>query len=271
MKITLITCTYNAAGVLQRTLDSVLSQTYPDIEHLIIDGKSKDATVSMANDYKAASDSKGNGHTVVIQSEPDKGLYDAMNKGIQKATGDYLCFLNAGDKLADELTIADIVSCIRQNGKPADNAPRTSNLVPRTYSVIYGETNIVDDNGTFLRHRRLQAPEHLTWRSFRMGMLVCHQSFYANTKIAKQTPYNLKYRISADVDWCIRIMKTGAEQGLDTLNTHRVLCHYLDGGMSIKNHRASLVERLKTMANHYGIIDTIMLHLWFAVRAVLKK
>lgn len=259
MTITLITCTYNAEDVLQRTLDSVMEQTYPDIEHLIIDGRSKDGTIAMAEEYKASSDVRNKGHRIIIKSEPDKGLYDAMNKGIQKATGDYLCFLNAGDKLADCHTIENIVSA-------AKNYSSQSGA-----SVIYGETDIVDDNGTFLRHRRLQAPEHLTWRSFRQGMLVCHQSFYANTNIAKRTPYDLKYKISADVDWCIRIMKAGKKQGLNTLNTHQVLCHYLDGGMSIKNHRASLIDRFKIMREHYGIIDTIMLHLWFVVRAVLKK
>lgn len=272
MTITLITCTYNAESVLQRTLDSVFNQTYPNIEHIIIDGRSKDATVAMAEEYKLLNDATRNGHTVIVQSEPDKGLYDAMNKGIKKATGSYLCFLNAGDKLADEHTIENLVRSQESEAESqTSQSTTTHNQSPNTFSVIYGETDIVDDNGTFLRHRRLQAPKHLTWRSFRMGMLVCHQSFYANTQIAKKTPYNLKYKLSADVDWCIRIMKEGTKQGLDTLNTHLVLCHYLDGGMSIKNHRASLVERLKVMTDHYGIVDTIMLHLWFALRAILKK
>lgn len=255
MKITLITCTYNAEGVIERTLNSVLCQTYPNIEHIIVDGKSKDATVSIAQQYKTTSNMKHTGHRITIQSEKDRGLYDAMNKGITLATGDYLCFLNAGDTLATPDTIKTI----------AESAGKAT-----AYSVVYGETDVVDDNGQFLRHRRLQAPEHLTWRSFRYGMLVCHQAFYANTQIAKQTPYNLKYKISGDVDWCIRIMKQGAAQGMDTCNTHTVLCRYLAGGMSIKNHRASLLERLHTMIDHYGVIDTILLHLWFAIRAVIK-
>lgn len=252
MKITLITCTYNAGSVLQRTLDSVRKQSYADIEHIIVDGKSGDDTIAIAQQYKAYNDLSHTGHTIIIKSEPDKGLYDAMNKGIAMATGEYLCFLNAGDMLHD----ADTVAAVAQHSGA---------------SVVYGETDIVDENGAFLRHRRLQAPEHLTWKSFRMGMLVCHQSFYANTAIAKATPYNLKYRVSADVDWCIRIMKLGASKGMATCNTHRVLCDYLAGGMSIKNHRASLMERLQTMAEHYGWIETIGLHLWFVVRAILSK
>lgn len=254
MKITLVTCTYNAAPVLQRTLDSVLRQNYSDIEHIIIDGRSKDETVAMAEAYRQQSDATVNGHTIVIQSEPDEGLYDAMNKGIAKATGEYLCFLNAGDTLPDTDTIAHIAKLA--NGKE--------------YGVIYGETDVVDDEGRFLQHRRLQAPEHLTWRSFRHGMLVCHQAFYANTSIARQVPYDMRYRISADVDWCIRIMKEGDRRGLPNLNVHRVIDHYLAGGISIKNHRASLMERFHTMRRHYGILDTLALHLWFCLRAILK-
>ena len=255
MKITLITCTYNAAEVLQRTLDSVLCQTYADIEHIIVDGKSKDATLSMAEAYRRQSDASHVGHQIVIKSEPDKGLYDAMNKGIAMATGDYLCFLNAGDVLPASDTIARIAQSV-QGG---------------TYSVLYGETDIVDDNGRFLRHRRLQAPDHLTWRSFRQGMLVCHQAFYANTQIAKRVPYDLRYRISGDVDWCIRVMKEGDSQHLDTHNVRFVVANYLAGGMSVKNHRASLKERFVTMCRHYGLIDTVCLHLWFVLRAVLKR
>lgn len=257
MTITLITCTYNAEPVLQRTLNSVLKQSYADIEHIIIDGKSKDATLKMAEQYKATSNIQRTGHKVTIISEPDKGLYDAMNKGITYATGEYLCFLNAGDLLYDENTIQNIAAAAKKDGKE--------------YGVIYGETDIVDDNGNFISKRHLQAPQTLNWRSFRHGMLVCHQSFYANTSIAKQTPYNLKYRISADVDWCIRVMKSAEKQKLGNLNTQKVLCRYLAGGMSIKNHRASLMERYKTMCEHYGIATTICMHVWFVIRGAIKK
>ena len=105
IRISIVTITFNAARSLQRTLDSVRRQTYPHIEHLIIDGASKDDTVRIAEQYKATSP-----HEVIIQSEPDNGLYDAMNKGLQKATGDYVVFLNAGDSLYAEDTIASVVN-----------------------------------------------------------------------------------------------------------------------------------------------------------------
>ena len=264
--ITLITCTYNAQTVLQRTLDSVISQDYPNIEHLIIDGRSTDDTLRMAEQYSIETNERHCGHNVIIVSEHDDGLYDAMNKGLQMASGEYLCFLNAGDTLPDTTTIRTIAQQLAPK-QITPEQPAPQQFTPgRTYGVVYGETDVVDDNGTFLYHRHHHAPETLTWRSFQRGMLVCHQAFYANTRIARQTPYDLRYRLSADVDWCIRVMKKAESEGLRNLNTHRVLVNYLAGGMSIKNHRASLIERFRIMASHYGLPTTILQHIRFLLK-----
>lgn len=250
---TIITCTYNASRYIDRTLNSVQSQSYPHIEHFIIDGVSKDDTVKKAQTY--AYDSR---YPVIVKSEPDNGLYDAMNKGILLAKGDYVIFLNAGDVFAEEDTLAGVAKQLKDNSNPLPG-------------VIYGNTDIVDEDGRFLRKRRLAPPEELSWKSFRQGMLVCHQSFYARTDIALRTPYNLGYKLSADVDWCIRIMKESERQRLALWNTHMTLCSYLEGGMSVKSHRASLKERFNIMSDHYGKLTTIGLHLWFLVRAILKR
>ena len=106
IKFTIVTITYNAADVFMRTADSVARQTYAAVEHLIIDGASSDGTQNMAEEYKKASNAACNGHEVRIISEPDKGLYDAMNKGRRLATGDYVCFLNAGDFFPSADTLA---------------------------------------------------------------------------------------------------------------------------------------------------------------------
>ena len=105
IKFTVVTCTYNAERVLQRTLDSVNKQTYCNIEHLIIDGVSKDKTLAMVRAYQNRAKAGENAHEIVVYSEPDKGLYDAMNKGIDRATGDYLVFLNAGDVFPSDETL----------------------------------------------------------------------------------------------------------------------------------------------------------------------
>ncbi len=253
MRITIITVTYQAAAVLQRTLDSVSRQTCQDIEHLIIDGASKDDTVKMAKAYQEKVP-----YPVIIQSEPDHGLYDAMNKGLHKATGDYLVFLNAGDTLHADDTLSTLTSHL---------LPLTSHLSP---AVIYGDTAIVDSEGKFLHLRRLRPPKQLTWRSFKHGMLVCHQAFYVRTDIAQQEDYDLRYRHSADVDWCIRVMKRAEEMRLPLVNTNTILADFMEGGNTTQNHRASLKERYQVMCHHYGKASTIVMHAWFLVRQLFR-
>ena len=97
-------------------------------------------------------------------------------------------------------------------------------------------------------------------------MLVCHQAFYARTDIARQTPYDLQYRYSADVDWCIRIMKEADRLGLPLVNTNSVLADFEEGGSTTQHHRASLIERFRVMVYHYGLLQTAVVHLWFIVR-----
>lgn len=261
IKFTLITITYNAEPVLLRTLDSVLNQDWRMVEHIIIDGASTDGTFQMAKDYMERSYASGNGHDVRIVSEPDNGIYDAMNKGLAQASGDYICFLNAGDALPSADTLSAIV---RQSGI-------TPGLPGQAFpAVLYGDTHVVDGNGHFLYRRRLSPPENLTWRSFRHGMLVCHQAFYARTDIARQVPYDLSYRYSADVDWCIRVMRLAADLHLPLKNVHAVVANYLEEGTTTRHHRASLRERYHIMCKYYGRLSTMCMHLWFAIRNIIK-
>ena len=262
IKFTIVTITYNAGRVFMRTAGSVMRQEYPGVEHLIIDGASTDGTVNMAFDYKKQSDSAANGHEVRVISEPDKGLYDAMNKGLRLATGDYVCFMNAGDFFPDGSTLATI--CAKARLGELENA---AGPLP---AVLYGDTDLVDNDGRYIGRRRLTPPERLTWRSFRQGMLVCHQAFYARTDIARRTPYNLRYRHSADVDWCIRVMKEAEKEGLQLVNVHATVADYQREGQSTEFHRASLLERFDIMRRHYGLPMTLAMHVWFVVRAVFK-
>ena len=241
-KFSIITVTYNAGATLEDTIQSVITQTYRNLEYIIIDGGSKDRTLEIIEQYRP--------HIHKVVCEPDKGLYDAMNKGIKQATGDYICFLNAGDELHEDDTLLLMVHSITESTLP---------------DVLYGETAIVDEEGHFVRMRRLSAPEHLTWKSFKSGMLVCHQAFFARRDLAE--PFDLRYRFSADFDWCIRIMKKS-----QTLhNTHLTLIDYLNEGMTTRNHKASLKERFRIMCKYYGYVPTVLRHLGFAVRAITKK
>ncbi|MCF0243851.1 MAG: glycosyltransferase [Bacteroidaceae bacterium] len=250
-----ITVTYNAERCLRRTLDSVRAQRYHDIEHLIIDGASKDSTLAMAHDYAAKSK-----HKVVVMSEPDRGIYDAMNKGLRNATGDYIIYMNAGDSFPKSDTLEHISRCI------SDSCQQTgSGELP---AVMYGDTDWTDDCGIVIGHRNHKAPKRLTWKSFKQGMLVCHQAFYARMDIARNIMYDLQYRHSADVDWCIRVMKEAERRQLPMVNVQEVVAQYQREGQTTANHKASLLERFHIMRKHYGLLTTVMMHAWFVIRRV---
>ena len=261
IRFTVVTITYNAEAVLQRTLDSVFAQTYKGVEHLIIDGASKDRTLALVEAYKQKSDESETEHKVIIQSEPDHGIYDAMNKGLTQASGDYIVFMNAGDCFPQADTLEQVVHRCKLTELPTAELP----------GVLYGNTDVVDGDGHYLHPRRLQPPAKLTWRSFRQGMLVCHQAFYARTDIAKNLQYDTRYRFSADVDWCIRVMKESERMGLSLCNTEMVVANYMEEGATTKNHKASLRERYLVMQSHYGVVQTFLLHCWFVVRSFIRR
>ncbi|MEG1615999.1 MAG: glycosyltransferase family 2 protein [Bacteroidales bacterium] len=242
-RFSIITITYNAEAVLEPTIRSVLEQDYPEIEYLIIDGGSTDRTLEIVGRYREK--------IAYVVSERDKGLYDAMNKGLKAATGDYVWFMNAGDAIHSPYAVRKIAEQIRE--------------LPVLPDVIYGETALVDEARNFLQMRRLKAPAKLNWKSFRMGMLVCHQAFIAKRSIAPL--YDEQYRFSADFDWCIRCMKASAHLH----NTELILADYLSEGMTTKNRKASLKERFRIMSHYYGLPTVVTLHVWFAARTLLAK
>lgn len=236
----IITITYNASTTIAPTLCSIELQGYKNYEYIVVDGKSSDNTLELVQCSTL---------TPHIISEPDKGLYDAMNKGLKIAQGEYLVFLNAGDAFHSPDTLQKIADSIGNN-RPG---------------VIYGETAIVDAERNFIMMRRLQAPEQLTWKSFANGMVVCHQAFIARRDIAPL--YDLQYRYSSDVDWCIRCMKKTNE----LYNTHLTLIDYLNEGETTRHHRASLKERFKIMCHHYGYLPTVLRHIKFAFRHIIAR
>ncbi len=238
IRFSVITVCYNAATCIERTLKSVTEQTYQNIEYIIIDGASKDQTLDLVR--KLSPEAK-------ILSEPDKGIYDAMNKAIELATGDYLCFINAGDSFASSRTLQEIVEQLEIQAMP---------------DIIYGDTMLIDKNGKNLGLRRLRPPKDLSWQSFKNGMLVCHQSFYPRRELCPK--YDLNYRFSADVDWCIRIMK----QAKSFLFIDKALSLFLNEGTTTKHHRASLIERFHIMQKHYGLFTTLIQHLKFIFQKV---
>jgi len=252
--ISIITITYQAELYLRRTMESILSQDYSNIEYIVVDGGSNDQTVSIIKEYETLFLLKGVSFKWI--SESDKGIYDAMNKGLQIATGDYVWFMNAGDQISSENCLSGLIQ---------DLFGGLMNELVSTPDFIYGETFIVNEQGEIMGSRRLKAPEVLNWKSFRMGMLVCHQSMLVKRLIAPA--FDLQYNYSADFDWTIRCLKKAKY----IHNTHLVLSSFLDGGVSKKRMRASLKERFNIMADNYGLMSTSLRHLWFICRAVWFK
>jgi glycosyltransferase involved in cell wall biosynthesis len=238
-----ITVTFNASHCLEETLWSVLNQSYSNIEYLIIDGGSTDGTVDIIRQHEE--------RLTYWISEQDNGLYDAMNKGLRRAMGDYVWFINAGDAFYSSDTVRQVAALLHKNIALPD--------------ILYGETVLRNERGESLGLRRLKAPEKLSLKTFRMGMLVCHQSFVVRRTIAPL--FDLQYRYSSDFDWCIRCMK----EAETFMNTHLLLSNFLDGGISTMQRRSSLKERYRIMCKYYGKPSTMLRHLWFAVRFYSAK
>lgn len=238
MLFSIITITFNASGELPATMASVAEQDFKDFEHLIVDGASTDDTLEVARRLGTPS--------LRILSERDKGLYDAMNKGLRMARGKYVVFLNAGDAFSRP----DVLGLYAQ---AAEGNPK----------IIYGDTEIVDSDRKVLGPRHLSAPEKLSFDSFKKGMLVCHQAFVVRRDIAPA--YDLSYRFSADYDWTLRCLEKTVPQ--ECVNLHTVAIHYLTAGTTDKNKIASLKERFHIMRRHFGLSSTMAHHAAFFIRA----
>ncbi len=237
----IITVTYNAAEVLPPTLQSIKEQTFTDFEHLVIDGASRDNTLDVARNAGI--------EQMVIHSEPDKGLYDAMNKSIARARGEFLIFLNAGDSFAS-----------------SDSLSRMAALANDDVDIIYGQTQIVNSKREVVGMRHLTAPEELTVESFKRGMLVCHQAFVPRRTIVPT--YDLSYRFSADYDWCIKCLRKSRKNAY--LGATPIVS-FLTDGLTDKYHKKSLKERFDIMCKNYGTITTVLLHISFIPRYLLRK
>lgn len=237
----IITVTWNAASVIAPTMQSVQRQTSSDYEMLIIDGASTDDTLAIVRQASIAG--------LRVFSEPDKGLYDAMNKGISRARGRYLIFLNAGDAFADDTVLARLA--LLTEGNPG---------------VIYGQTQLVDQDREVVGMRHLRAPKRLTAGSFLNGMVVCHQAFVARRDLVPE--YDLQYRLSADYDWCIKVLRKSTS---NAYAGSKPIISYLADGMTTRHHRASLWERFRIMSHHFGAGKAILRHLSFIPRYLKRR
>jgi glycosyltransferase involved in cell wall biosynthesis len=246
MLFSIITIVYNGENLIAGTMQSVLNQTFTDYEYIIVDGNSTDKTFDIVQDFQ-----KRGPLSIKAISEPDKGLYDAMNKGLRMAKGEFVLFLNAGDHLFETTTLEKLANAA---------SPNTD--------ILFGETMLVDDDrhhiGTRTELTVQKLPNKLTWRSMRFGMVVCHQSFLTRRE---GTPQYIDGNLAADIDWVIKCLKTAKNQ----TNTQIIISEYLMGGVSKTRHRQSLKDRYEVLKTHFGWFSNLINHGVIVVRALIFK
>lgn len=188
-KITVVTVCYNAVDVIEKTILSVINQTYSNIEYIVIDGNSSDGTVDIIKKYA----------NIISKwiSEPDTGIYDAMNKGIDLATGEWINFMNAGDFFANDSVIEDIRLALQEK-----------------HDVVYGNTILT--NGKHQRMRKAYISDD-TMPSF------CHQSAFISSQVMKRYHYDKNLVIAGDAEFFYKLHKKGYD------------FYYVDMSVSLNN------------------------------------
>jgi len=237
--LSVITIVHNNVRDIERTMLSVIGQTYARIEYIVVDGLSNDGTLGVIHKYR---DRISN-----LISEKDEGIYDAMNKGLAAATGDYVIFMNSGDEFYDKATVSKVFA----------TAPDAD--------IYYGETEMINDELVSLGRRRHKAPDQFTWRSFKLGMSVSHQAIYIRHILTQ--PYDRRYQLSADIDWIIR----AAKKANKIVRVDGYVAKYLVGGMSKTKQRQSLAERFDIMKRYYGLVPTVLNHVIIAFNLAWHK
>ena len=215
-KITIVTVTFNAERYLEKTILSVKEQDYRNIEYIIIDGESTDNTVSVIKKYEKYISS--------WISEPDVGIYDAMNKAIDKATGDWINFMNAGDSFTNSKILSQFIKKVEPNK-----------------TIVCGAINVVNDDNEILFNYTPKISTNLLEKCF-----CNHQATFVKTKLLKKNPFNLHYKYAADYDFLINIGKK--YNNFQILNF--TVTDYLNNGLWEQNKTKALIECLNIIANN---------------------
>lgn len=238
-QLSIITVVYNGKEHIAPTIESVIGQNFDRIDYIIIDGSSNDGTLEIIESYKVK-------YPIHLLSEPDRGIYDAMNKGLNIAKGEYVLFLNAGDELAS----SDILSTIFKDSTNAD--------------IYYGETNILNTDrriiGTRTELTSRKLPAQLKKKDFLNGQVVSHQSFMPKRALCEL--YNLKYKCSADIDWMLKIISNSKR----IVNVNQPVSNYLQGGISDRLLLRCWWERFSILLRHFNSWQVFISHIKFVER-----
>lgn len=237
MKVSIITATWNSAATLRDTMDSVLAQTYQDIEHVIVDGMSEDGTMDIVRSYE----SRYHGRLKYV-SEPDHGIYDAMNKGIAMATGDVIGILNSDDFYSSPNVVEVLVSKLEKSEADA----------------VYGDIHFVDDSDLTKCVRYYSSKGFRKWK-MRLGWMPAHPSFYCKKSIyEKFGTFDISFKIGADFENLLRLIFV---HGIKTIYVPIDCVTMRTGGAStsgIKSHRQILADHQRAFRKN-GVYSNVIL------------
>ncbi|MFH1827609.1 MAG: glycosyltransferase family 2 protein [bacterium] len=240
MKVSIITVCKNAQDTIERTIKSVINQDYKNIEYIIIDGKSTDKTLSIINKYK-------NKISVVI-SEPDSGIFEAMNKGIRFSTGKIVNFLNAGDLFYKNIVISRIVRLFEKHNPGID--------------IVYGDAILYDQNNQ--RNYVLKSHKYVDRISLARWS-ICHQAMFTKKSVFnKYGDFNYMYKVNGDYEWLLRSTYL---KKISFFYTNQVIVKYLIGGSSWSGNRSKFYhERITIAVKYYGLFRFIVNNLIMRIR-----
>lgn len=220
MKISIITISFNAEATIEKTLQSVAKQSYKNIEHIIVDGGSKDNTLEICNLFP---------HVLKIISEPDKGVYDAFNKGLKLVTGDVIGFLNADDVFYDSNSVLEIVNAFS---------------IYET-DIVYGNLDYVNEDGKEIRNWISKPYKH---GLIKKAWMPAHPTFYCKKEIYNRLGgYNDSFKIAGDFELCIRFLEVYKVQ---SFYLNKKLVKMLVGGVSnngLKSKYTIFKEELRAL------------------------
>jgi glycosyltransferase involved in cell wall biosynthesis len=241
-KLSIITINFNNLAGLQMTVESMNVPLPEGVEWIAVDGNSRDGSVEYIQSAPFT-------HRII---ESDKGIYDAMNKGLKAATGTFVWFMNSGDRFHSSDSVFRMLDFIGR--------------FPQA-DCFYGDTEFVDENyqpmGLISKLKPQKFPLNLNKNSFRTGMSICHQSFVARKTLCDE--YNLKYRFASDVDWIIRILKKNPV----SMAVDFVVADFAVGGSSYLHTKKAMKERFQILGEHYGYFANILAHIWIVIRRIL--
>lgn len=247
---TVITVLYNAEDFIEETIKSVLNQTNNNIEYILIDGGSTDNTLPIVKKYMD--------HIDYFISEKDKGIYDAMNKGISVSTGKYINFLNAGDTFANKYTLEHILNEI----KKVDYEP----------DIIYGSVSIYSENKSYITTLKPLYLSKLFLNMFNTRV-VCHQSVFI--KKEKCSKYSLNYKIKGDLNWYYDLLENVERKKI--YKSQEVVSNYLLGGLSNNNLTKSYMETIGILFKKNNIVmflyslPFLFIPIFFKMKNILFK